>query len=239
MNILTRRITATLVSVAAGFIAAIPHVTARADTIIGDVLCYQPIADVPNIARFTFGYESFGASPVLQLPGPTNFFSPGPGNLGQLTTFYPGYFPRAFRIDFDFTTNDSYSWVLQGQLYLISLRSPLCPPQLAKPTATPQLFTGSNQTANVNAAFAAPLKVKVVSTITGAALSGVAVTFYAPSTVANASLSAATVNTDGSGVATVTATANALRGAYTIYAVVSTPDYATPLVSAKFLLVNQ
>jgi hypothetical protein len=215
----------------------INHALAQTNTIVGDVLCYQPIADVPNIARFIFGYESFEVSPVLLLPGPNNFFTPGPGNLGQITTFYPGYNRRAYRIDFDFTSTDSYSWVLQSQQYLVSLRSPKCPLQQAKPTTTPQLVSGSNQTANVNVAFAAPLRVKVVSTINGAALAGVEVRFYSPTTGASSS-ALGTATSDSNGLVSVNATANAIRGAYTIYAVVSQYEYATPTVSAKFLLSN-
>jgi hypothetical protein len=114
---------------------------ASADTIIGDVLCREPVAGSPNVFLFTFGYESFEASPVLLLPGPQNFFTPGPGNRGQLTTFFPGLQRKAFRIAFDFGVADSFSWVLQNKQYLISRRSPRCTPeatpQLAAPTRLP------------------------------------------------------------------------------------------------------
>jgi hypothetical protein len=110
---------------------------AKADTIIGDVLCRQPVAGSPNVFLFTLGYESFGASPVLLLPGPQNFFSPGPGNLGQLTTFYPGRHPKAFRIPFDFSLQDTFSWSLQSKQYLISKRSPRCSPETAPQPAAP------------------------------------------------------------------------------------------------------
>ncbi len=110
---------------------------ARADAIIGDVLCRQPVAGSSNVFLFTLGYESFETSPVLLLPGPQNFFSPGPGNLGQLTTFYPGRHPKAFRIAFDFSLQDSFSWSLQTKQYLISKRSPRCSPESAPQQAVP------------------------------------------------------------------------------------------------------
>jgi hypothetical protein len=110
---------------------------ASAGTIIGDVLCRQPVAGSPNVFLFTFGYEDSDASPILLLPGAQNFFTPGPGNLGQLTTFYPGRHRKAFRIAFDFNLQDSYSWSLQNKQYLISKRSPRCAPETAPPQAVP------------------------------------------------------------------------------------------------------
>lgn len=207
--------------------------------VIGDVLCLQQIADVPNNYRFTFGYENTDTSPTLLLPGPNNYFTPGPGNLGQLTNFFPGEVAQAFRLDFDFSVESSFFWELQSQLYLVSTNVRQCPPELAKPITKPQLITGNNQTATVNTNFAAPLKVLVISTLDGSPLNGVDVRFYVPPTGASASVSTTVATTDINGVASVTAMANALAGSYTIYAVVATREYATPTVSAKFLLVNQ
>lgn len=114
--------------------------------VIGDVVCRTPVAGMPNQFLFTFGYESFEASPILVLPGPQNFFTPGPGNRGQLSTFYPGLHAQAFRIAFDFSGQDSLSWALRNQQYLISKRSRRCAPEAAAPVD----LAGSAQGAPIN-----------------------------------------------------------------------------------------
>ena len=106
------------------------------NTIVGDALCRQPVAGLPNTFLFTFGYESAEASPVLLLPGAQNFFTPQAGNRGQLSTFYPGRHSKAFRIAFDLSVQESFNWVLQNRQHLISKRSPRCAPE-AVPLAPP------------------------------------------------------------------------------------------------------
>ena len=80
------------------------------------------------------------------------------------------------------------------------------------PPATLSLISGSPQSANVLAAFAAPLVARVTD-VDGTGLAGVNVTFTPPVSGASASLSpSTTVSTDASGFAQVTATANATGG---------------------------
>ena len=135
--------------------------SAQDTTVIGDVLCRQPVAGSPNVFLFTFGYDSSEAAPILLLPGPQNFFTPGPGNLGQLTTFYPGLHPKAFRIAFDFSLQDSFSWNLQNKQYLISRRSPRCAPETV-PSAAPARLPASAQTARVENIVAALTCIEII-----------------------------------------------------------------------------
>lgn len=104
------------------------------------------------------------------------------------------------------------------------------------PTVTIAATSGSNQTATIGKAFAAPL----VATVTtgGTPTSGVTVTFTAPSSGASASFAGggatATATTNSSGVATSPMlTANSTSGAYTVTA--SVAGAATP---ANFSLTN-
>ncbi|MGE0357581.1 MAG: FG-GAP-like repeat-containing protein [Burkholderiales bacterium] len=101
------------------------------------------------------------------------------------------------------------------------------------PPATLALVSGSPQSANVNAAFAAPLVVKVADT-DGTGLAGVDVTFTPPVSGASASLApATTVATDANGLAQVTATANAIGGGpYNVTA------SSTGLTPVDFALTN-
>jgi len=73
------------------------------------------------------------------------------------------------------------------------------------------------QSAIVTQAFAAPLAVHVTDAVGNAAV-GVSVAFSAPSKGASAVLSATTAMLDASGNASVTATANAIEGSYTVTA---------------------
>ncbi len=75
---------------------------------------------------------------------------------------------------------------------------------------------GTPQTAAVGTAFAAPLQVKVLNN--GVPVSGVAVTFTAPSSGASAALSSPSAQTNASGVASVSATANPVAGSYLVTA---------------------
>jgi protocatechuate 3,4-dioxygenase beta subunit len=91
--------------------------------------------------------------------------------------------------------------------------------------------SGTPQSAVVGTAFANPLQVTVTDLV-GNPVSGVTVTFAAPVVGASASVPASAV-TDGSGVASVTATANATPGNYSVTA--SVAGVATP---AAFDLTN-
>ena len=92
---------------------------------------------------------------------------------------------------------------------------------------------GGSQSAGTMAGFAAPLQV-LVRNGGGAPLSGVVVYFSAPPVAgASATLSSSTATTNGSGVASVTAIANAVAGSYLVTA--TAPGLAT---GATFALTN-
>ena len=91
---------------------------------------------------------------------------------------------------------------------------------------------GTPQSTTVLAPFAVPLQVQV-NDATGNPLSGVTVTFTAPSTGASATLSSASATTDAGGHASVSAVANATVGTYAVTA--SATGVATP---ASFALNN-
>jgi hypothetical protein len=102
----------------------------------------------------------------------------------------------------------------------------------APPTIAITAGSGSSQSAQVGAAFAAPLVANV--TLNGTALSGATVTFAAPSSGASCTLSATTGTTDASGNASVTCTANTTAGGP--YNVTASTSGAT--TSASFALTN-
>src|ERR1035438_687566 len=83
---------------------------------------------------------------------------------------------------------------------------------------------GTSQSAAINTAFADPLQVTVTDSGSNP-VSGVTVNFAVPASGASATLSASGV-TNGSGVASVTATANATPGSYNVTA--SVLGVATP-----------
>ena len=89
---------------------------------------------------------------------------------------------------------------------------------------------GTPQSTTVGTAFAAPLQV-TVKDVSGNPVSGVTVTFTAPTAGASAMLSSATALTNSSGVASVTAIANNIAGSYAAMATVGT-------LSASFSLTN-
>jgi hypothetical protein len=101
-------------------------------------------------------------------------------------------------------------------------------PGPASVTAT----SGTPQSAAINTAFASPLQV-TVKDLGGNPVTGVTVNFAVPGSGASATLSAASAITNGSGVASVTATANATAGSYNVTA--SVAGVATP---ATFSLTN-
>jgi uncharacterized repeat protein (TIGR03803 family) len=76
---------------------------------------------------------------------------------------------------------------------------------------------GNNQSATVNTAFSAPLKIQVQNS-NGVPLPGVQVTFAAPASGASATLSATTGTTAADGTVSVTATANGSAGSYAVTA---------------------
>jgi len=85
------------------------------------------------------------------------------------------------------------------------------------PAANVVASSGTAQSATVLQAFAAPLVVQVKDAY-GNAVAGVSVGFTAPADGAGATLSAATATTDAKGLASVTATANATAGSYSVVA---------------------
>jgi len=93
------------------------------------------------------------------------------------------------------------------------------------------IFSGSGQRAVVNTAFASPLAV-IVKDASNNPVSGVTVSFSAPGTGASAALSAPTAVSDSSGLASVTATANTVSGAYSVTA------STTGVTSVSFSLTN-
>jgi adhesin/invasin len=88
---------------------------------------------------------------------------------------------------------------------------------------------GTPQSATISTAFANPLQVLVKDALNNP-VSGVVVSFSAPSTGASATLSAGTATTNASGVASVTATANSLAGSYSVT--------ASAAGTATFVLTN-
>jgi uncharacterized repeat protein (TIGR01451 family) len=100
------------------------------------------------------------------------------------------------------------------------------------PPPTVNISTGDSQGAALNTAFATPLKVRLLDS-TGTPIVGSTVVFAVPSSGASAVLSSASVTTDASGYATVTATANGTAGAYSVSASLS----GTP-ITTSFSLWN-
>jgi uncharacterized repeat protein (TIGR01451 family) len=101
------------------------------------------------------------------------------------------------------------------------------------PPAQVVVVSGGTQSATVSTAFGLPLVVRVTDAF-GSLLSGVTVSFAAPSSAATATLSPAAATTNASGQASVSATANAIVGPYTVAASV-----AGTITSASFMLTNQ
>jgi 5-hydroxyisourate hydrolase-like protein (transthyretin family) len=102
---------------------------------------------------------------------------------------------------------------------------------IAGAPATVAVVSGNAQSTVVATPFANPLVVAVRDAF-GNPLSGVQVTFAAPSSGASATLSSTSVATDGGGTASVTATANGTAGSYAVSATVS------GLAPASFALTN-
>ncbi|MEO5626613.1 MAG: DUF3616 domain-containing protein [Dokdonella sp.] len=88
------------------------------------------------------------------------------------------------------------------------------------PAAALTTVAGTPQSAMTGSAFALPLSVRVTDAY-GQPLSNVSVAFIAPASGASAILSASPASTDANGIASVTATANALAGSYAVNASVN------------------
>jgi hypothetical protein len=83
--------------------------------------------------------------------------------------------------------------------------------------ASLSVYSGSPQSANVNTAFALPLKTLSVDSSSDP-LGGVVVSYTPPASGPSASLSSGTATTDSTGIASVTATANGSPGSYNVVA---------------------
>jgi len=92
--------------------------------------------------------------------------------------------------------------------------------------------SGTPQSAQVGAAFAQPLRVRLLD-VNNAPMAGVSVSFVAPASGASATLSASTAMTDANGEASVTVTANGTAGSYAVTASVLAGAYTT-----SFALTN-
>ena len=88
------------------------------------------------------------------------------------------------------------------------------------PATSVTVSSGNNQSTLVSTAFGAPL-VAIVKNVTNQPVQGVTVQFAAPGSGASAALSSPTAVTNASGLASVTATANATAGPYTVSATVT------------------
>ena len=101
-------------------------------------------------------------------------------------------------------------------------------------------FSGTPQTANAGAAFAAALSAKVTDA-GGNPLAGFTVTFTPPALGASALLSGLSAITNASGIATVTATANAAGGTYNVAAAIGghTTNFVLTNVSSNRCDLNQ
>lgn len=104
--------------------------------------------------------------------------------------------------------------------------------RFAGPPATATITAGAAQSTNVSTAFPQALSVKLVDSA-GTAIPSATVTFTPPAIGASAVLSATTAVTDSTGVATITASANATPGSYVVTA--TAPGLPSPV---SFQLVN-
>jgi hypothetical protein len=98
-------------------------------------------------------------------------------------------------------------------------------------SVTSAISTGNNQAIAVNSAFGAPLGVLITDTY-GNPVSGVKVSFAAPTNGASATLSASSAVTGSNGIAAITAVANTVSGTYAVTA------SASCLSTQSFVLTN-
>jgi hypothetical protein len=104
---------------------------------------------------------------------------------------------------------------------------------------TMAVYSGNNQAARVNTAFAAPLVVKVASIDPRVPVQNGVVGFLAPDSGASCTFPGGNifVSINGSGLASIPATANALLGTYTVIAT-TFGDAAGDRLNANFTLTN-
>jgi hypothetical protein len=197
--------------------------------------CIEPTAG-GFIANF--GYESYEDQPSSIFIGPDNFFTPAPGNRGQISLFFKGYHPRAFRIEHQTSSGSILTWNLQGPTTAIaSVNSPVCDSALNfPPVATLAVNGGGGQSAPINTNFPALLSIR--ATVEGRPLRGLGLTFVAPASGASATFTKVTVNTDENGLASVVARANGVAGTYTV-TVFSGAALANALSTTTLQLTNQ
>jgi sugar lactone lactonase YvrE len=214
-------------------------------------LVLVPSLGVNGVARDSFGnlyldsYSAIYELPHVLLPGRvsepntagTDTLTPVPAasQLGTLVSDQPwlaltgtagGGIGIAFTANADSTARVAHISVLGATITVTQAAGQGTP-------ATIAVTGGSAQSATVNTAFAAPLTV-VVEDSAGNPLHGVSVTFAGPATGAGATFSpSSTVQTNAQGVASVTAAANGVAGAYTVTA--SVTAVSSP---ATFLLAN-
>jgi uncharacterized repeat protein (TIGR01451 family) len=156
-----------------------------------------------------------------------NFSAPGSGpsavlSAGGVTTNNLGVASVTATAN---TTSGSYSVIATVGNIATSF------PLTNKPAAV--TVSPAAQSTLVGTPFPQALRVTLRDSI-GNALSGMAVNFVAPASGASAILSVGTANTDASGVASVTATANSIAGTYTV--LVTVPLFG---LSGSFQLANQ
>jgi hypothetical protein len=196
--------------------------------------CIEPI---PGGFVANFGYESSEDQPSSIFIGPDNFFTPAPGNRGQISLFFKGYHPRAFRVSYGTSSGPILTWNLQGVTAIASVNSPLCDSALNFPlVATLAVNGGGGQSAPVNMKFDALLRVR--ATVDGRPLQGLSITFSAPASGASASFTPMIATTDANGIASVTALANGIAGTYTVTAF-SGASLANALSKTTLQLTNQ
>jgi hypothetical protein len=183
-----------------------------------------------------FGYESFETQPTDIFIGPDNFFTPAPGNRGQISLFLEGYHRQAFRISYQTSNGPILTWNLQGVTVPATVNSPICPAADKPPiTASIALNSGGAQTTPRNTAFAQPIRIR--ATANGQILRGLTLKFTPPATGASAAITPLVATTDANGIATVNAVANGTAGTYNVSVAVGTS--ATPTTTITFGLTNQ
>jgi hypothetical protein len=211
---------------------------AQAQAIYAAAECIEII---PNGYRANFSFESFEKSPVFIAVGANNNMSPGAADQGQVTTFYPGYVERAFRVDVVATPPAmpaDITWNFLGRSFTAGLATVRCR-SLTRPAVTPVItqVSGANQATAVNSAFAQPISFLV--TLNGRLLVGFNLEIRLPSSGASGvaidnMLATNVASTDGNGIARFFVTANGVAGNYAVVVA-----GAAPVASVTFQLTNQ
>jgi hypothetical protein len=102
--------------------------------------CIEPI---PGGFIAYFGYESFETQHASIFIGPDNFFHPAPGNRGQVSLFFEGYYEKAFRVSYQTSSGPTLTWNLQGATASASVNSPVCSQYYATRGGPPTLWAGA------------------------------------------------------------------------------------------------